>query len=275
MISKYLEPHQRFQLIQVNKWFQQLTKENKLNCTVVYFVFSNPSGVKIYYENRKTVLENFLEMYKALLPWINSNNVELTFLTAERFLELRYDHSSNFTINMLILNYWVCTITKPECLKAILNSLELTILSLENHEPIISNNFLENLSQTVPEIYSQMPSASKDSQESHTYELEFSKNSPKICSQMLLITDDLLDVCSEFPRLQFLQVGDFVFPLIWDLEKTHFKNVIFERMYSGVQACIHMPLCLEKFYMGLDLCPYPNPGYIGFHMNQCEYIKEL
>jgi hypothetical protein len=232
MISKYLEPHQRFQLIQVNKWFQQITKKNKLNYTMVFFVFSNLSDINIYYE-RKQDLKLFFKKYKALLPWINSNNVELKFLTLEEFLGLRHN-SSNFMINMLILNYYVFNITHEQ-LEIMLNSLKLSILSLEIQKPAISNDFYEVIS----------------------------------------IDSGLLEICSKCPSLQYLQVENFEFPLILNLNQTYFKIVIFKRMCFNAKTCVRMPLCLEKFHMGLDFQQDENPGDIEFWMNKCKYIKEL
>jgi hypothetical protein len=239
VISKYLEPHQRFQLSRVNKRFQQMTKENKLNYTMVFFILPNPFNVKIYYEKQEEILNDFLKRYKALLPWINSNNVGLKFLTANELLKLRYDHSSNFTMNMLILNKSFIDITSFKQLKVILNSLKLTILSFENHEPIISNG------------------------------------SPEICFKLSLIPLRLLETCSKFPSLQYLQVENFEFPHILNLEETYLKNVIFNNMYFKVRTYVHMPLCLEKFHMDLDFKEDENPNDIGLWMNQCEHIKEL
>jgi hypothetical protein len=240
MISKYLEPHQRFQLIQVNKWFQQITKYNKLNYTVVFLVVLNPLHVKIYYERQKKNLNKFLKRYKALLPWINSNNVELKFLTAGEFLKLCYDHSLNFTINMLILNKSFIDIVDFDQFKVILNSLRLTILSLENHESSILNGIL------------------------------------KTCFEPSLIPPGLLETCSGFPSLRYLQADSFEFPSVFNLKETYFKNVIFKHMYFCVGTYVHMPLCLEKFHMDLDLnvCN-DQTNIIGLWMNQCEYIEEL
>jgi hypothetical protein len=154
MISQFLEPHQRFQLSQVNKWFQQITKDNKLCRTMVFWVFSDLSSVKIYYK-RQEDLNYFFKRYKALLPWLNYNNVELKFLTVEEFLKLCHNYS-NLMINMLILNHHVCTITEPECLKVILNSLKFTILSLENYDDSIPDDFLETCSESPTLKYLQV-----------------------------------------------------------------------------------------------------------------------
>jgi hypothetical protein len=239
MISKYLEPHQRFQLIQVNKWFQQITKKNKLNYTIVSLIISNPFDVKIYYESQETILNRFLKRYKTLLPWINSNNVELKFLTAGEFLKLRYDYSLNSTINMLILNYYWSNITTGKQLKIMLSSLRLTILSFENCNPIIFNDSL------------------------------------KIRFRTLSIPNDFPEICSKFPSLQYLQVNNFEFPSIFNLKETYFKNVIFKHMYFDARTDVCMPLCLEKFHLDLDLKDDVNPHEIEFRMNQCKYIKEL
>jgi hypothetical protein len=266
MISQFLEPHQRFQLIQVNKWFQQITKKNKLNYTMVSLIFSNPSDVKIYYESQETILNRFLKRYKALLPWINSNNVELNFLTAEEFQKFRYDHSSNFSINMLILNYYWFNITTCEQLKIMLSSLRLTILSLENCDPIILNDSLMIPSQTV----------SIHNGSVNIFSQTATPNGPiNICSQTISILNDLLDICSGFSSLRYLQVNNFEFPHIFNLEQTYFKSVIFNNMYFHVTTCVHMPLCLEKFHMDLDLLGADSPHEIEFRMNQCKYIKEL
>jgi hypothetical protein len=226
MISQFLEPHQRFQLSLVNKWFQQVTKDNKLNYTMVFWVFSDSSGVEIYSEKQDETLNDFLEDYKALLPWINSNNVELKFLTVENFLKL-FHNSSNFSINMLILNNWVGTITEPECLKVILNSLKFTILSLENYD------------DSIP--------------------------------------DDFLETCSESPTLKYLKVRCSTFPSNLNLEKTYFKNIIFNHICFNVRTNVGMPLCLEKFHLILDLLQEDDDqdDVIEFQMNQCQYIKEL
>jgi hypothetical protein len=201
---------------------------------MVFWVLPDPFGIGIYYERREEMLNQFLKRYKALLPWINSNNVELKFLILEEFQK-----PSNFMINMLILNYyWFDIITTDEKLKRILNSLELTILSLENYKPIITDS--------SPEIF-------------------FGPSS--ICG-------GILEICSKFPRLQYLQVENFEFSTL-DLKKTHFKNVIFNRMYFNARTCVGMPLCLEKFHMGLDLEVNDNPDNIEFSMNECKYIKEL
>jgi hypothetical protein len=238
MISKYLEPHQRFQLIQVNKWFQQITKKNRLNYTMVFFVFPNPSDDKIFYEGQEEILNKFLKRYKALLPWINSNNIELKFLTVEELLKLCHN-SSNFMINMLILNDHWANITHEQ-FKVILNSLKLSILSLENHKPIISND------------------------------------SPEMCSETSSIHSGFLETCSKCPSLQYLQAKNFALLSKLNLEETHFKNIIFNNMYSNVSAFICMPLCLKKFHLNLDLQVCNDQAdIIVFKMNQCQYIKEL
>jgi hypothetical protein len=138
-ISQFLEPHQRFQMSRVNKWFQQITN-TKLSHTMVFSVFSNSFNVEIY--SKKQTLNKFLKSYKALLPWINSNNVGLKFLTVEELLKL-FHNSSNFSINMLILNKSFIDITSFKQLKVILNSLKFTILSLKNFNTTIPDGTLK------------------------------------------------------------------------------------------------------------------------------------
>jgi hypothetical protein len=188
---------------------------------MVFFVFSYSFNIEIY--SKKQKLNNFLERYKALLPWINSNNVELKFLTIEEFQKLHYDHSLNSTINMLILNNFCVNIT-CEQLKGILNSLKLTILSLEDYDSI---------------------------------------------------PDGLLEICSEFPTLQCLQVEHSKFPPNLNLEKTYFKNIIFNHVYFKVGTDVGMPLCLKKFHLNLNLLGNGYDDEIELRMNQCEYIEEL
>jgi hypothetical protein len=112
---------------------------------MVFLAVSDSSGVEFYSEKQDEIKKKFLRRYKALLSWINSNNVELKFLTVEEFQELRYDHSLNFSINMLILNDLCVNIT-CEQLKGILNSLKFTILSLKNYDPI-PDGLLETCSE--------------------------------------------------------------------------------------------------------------------------------
>jgi hypothetical protein len=213
--------------------------------TMVFLVFSDPSDLEIYYKRQDKILNQFLERYKALLPWINFNNVELKFLTVKELLELCYNlelchNSSNFMTNMLILNPSLINTITREQLKVIFNSLKLTILSLENHESTILNGIL------------------------------------KTCFEPSLIPPGLLETCSEVPTLQYLQVENFEFPRILNLKETYLKDVIFNNVYFKVRTYVSMPLCLEKFHLNLNLqvCN-DQTNIIGLWMNQCEHIKEL
>jgi hypothetical protein len=207
---------------------------------MVFLAVSDSSGVEFYSEKQDEIKKKFLRRYKALLSWINSNNVELKFLTVEEFQELRYDHSLNFSINMLILNKSFIDIIKHKQLKVILSSLKVTVFSLENHEPIISNG------------------------------------SPEICFKPSSIPHGFLETCSEILTLKYLQVENFEFPHILNLEETHFKNVIFNYMYFTARTDVCMPRCLEKFYMDIDFQVCNDQiVVINLGMNRCQYIKEL
>jgi hypothetical protein len=140
----------------------------------------------------------------------------------------------------LILNPSLINTITCEQLKVIFNSLKLTILSLENHESTILNGIL------------------------------------KTCFEPSLIPPGLLETCSGFSSLRYLQVDSFEFPSILNLRETYFKDVIFNNIYVDVGTYVCMPLCLEKFHLNLNLQEDNGQAdVIEFWMNQCEHIKEL